>query len=87
MPFAASLRDILCIKQERVVGRDNCVRYEGRVLQVPEQRHRRHFVKVTVQVHEYPDGTIALFHGPRRLAGYTEDGTLIPEEKPMRSAA
>ena len=33
------------------------VRYEGRVLQIPEQRHPRHFVKVTVQVHEYPDGT------------------------------
>jgi hypothetical protein len=87
VPFAASLRDILCIKHERVVGRDNCVRYEGRVLQIPEQRHRRHFVKVTVQVHDYPDGTMALFHGPRRLAGYTADGTLITEENPTRSAA
>ena len=44
--------------------------FDGRVLQIPEQRHRRHFVKVTVQVHEYPDGTLAIFHGPRRLAGY-----------------
>ena len=87
VPFAAGLRDILCVKHERVVGRDNCVRYEGRALQIPEQRHRRHFVKATVQVHEYPDGMIALFHGPRRLAGYTEDGTLIPEENQTRSAA
>jgi hypothetical protein len=31
---------------------------------------------VTVQVHEYPDGTLAVFHGPRRLAGYRSDGTL-----------
>jgi hypothetical protein len=46
------------------------VRYNGRVLQIPEQRHRHHFVKVTIQVHDYHDGTIALFHGPRRLAGY-----------------
>ncbi len=82
MPFAAGLRDILCIKHERVVGRDNCVRYDGRILQIPEQRHRHHFVKVTVQVHEYPDGTMALFHGPRRLAGYTADGSLIAEENP-----
>jgi hypothetical protein len=37
VPFAASLRDILCIKHDRVVSRDNCVRYEGRVLQIPEQ--------------------------------------------------
>src|SRR5271165_1123147 len=87
VPFAAGLRDILCVKHERVVGRDNCVRYDGRVLQIPEQRHRHHFVKVTVQVHEYPDGAIALFHGPRRFAGYTEDGTLIPEDEQTRSAA
>jgi len=87
VPFAASLRDVLCVKHERVVGRDNCVRYDGRILQIPEQRHRRHFVKVTVQVHEYPDRTIALFHGPRCLAGYTEDGTLIPQENQTRSAA
>jgi transposase len=87
VPFAAGLQDILCIKHERVVGRDNCVRYNGRVLQIPEQRHRHHFVKVTIQVHDYPDGTIALFHGPRRLAGYTADGALIPEEAQTKSAA
>ena len=87
VPLATGLRDILCIKHERVVGRDNCVRYDGRILQIPEQRHRHHFVKVTIQVHEYPDGTIALFHGPRRLAGYTADGALIPEENPTKAAA
>jgi hypothetical protein len=84
---AAGLRDILCIKHERVVGRDNCVRYAGRILQIPEQRHRHHFVKAKVQLHEYPDGTMALFHGPRRLAGYTVDATLIQQEVLARSAA
>ena len=77
VPFLGALRDILCIRHERTVSNDNCVRYEGRVLQIPEQPHRRHFVRVTVQVHEYPDGTLAIFHGPRRLAGYRPDGTLL----------
>jgi len=86
-PFLGALHDILCIRHERVVGNDNCVRYEGRVLQIPEQRHRRHFVKVTVQVHEYPDGTLAIFHGPRRLARYRSDETLIEEDAVTRSAA
>jgi hypothetical protein len=63
------------------------VRYAGRVLQIPEQRHRQHFVKVTVQVHEYPNGTLAISHGPRRLAGYRPDGTLIEEDAATRSAA
>src|SRR5215217_7422866 len=56
VPFVGALEDILCVQAERVVGNDNTVRYAGRVLQIPEQRHRRHFVKATVRVHEYPDG-------------------------------
>ena len=87
VPFLGALRDILCIRHERVVGNDNTVRYEGRVMQIPQQRHRRHFVKVRVQVHEYPDRTLAVFHGPRRLAGYHPDGTLINEDAATRSAA
>jgi hypothetical protein len=57
------------------------------VLQIPEQRHRRHFVKVTVRVHEYPDGRLAVFHGPRRLADYDPDGRLIDQARPTRTAA
>jgi hypothetical protein len=35
VPFLSALRDVLCIRHERVVGNDNCARYEGRVLQIP----------------------------------------------------
>jgi hypothetical protein len=34
-------------------------------------------VKVPVRVHAYPDGTLAVFHGPRCLARYHADGQLI----------
>ena len=77
VPFAGNLEDILCIQEERVVGNDNTVRYKNRTLQIPADRHRHHYVKVTVRVHEYPDGGLALFHGPRRLAVYSAGGTLI----------
>ena len=76
VPFVGALDDILCIKEERVVSRDNCVRYNNRVLQIPEQTHRRHYVKATVRVHEYPDGGLAVFHGPRCLARYRPTGEL-----------
>jgi hypothetical protein len=66
----ASLTDILCIEQERVVARDNTVAYEGRTLQLPQSPVRAHYVKVHIKVHEYPDGTLAVFHGPRCLARY-----------------
>jgi hypothetical protein len=79
VPFAGTLEDILCVQEERQVGNDNTVRYQRRVLQLPADRHRRHYVKASVRVHEYPDGTLAVFHGPRRLARYSASGTLLDE--------
>jgi transposase len=77
VPFAGNLEDILCIQEERVVGNDNTVRYKNRTLQIPADRHRHHYVKATVRVHEYPDGSLAVFHGPRRLATYSADGSFV----------
>lgn len=81
------LEDILCIQEERQVGRDNTVRYKGLCLQIPEQTHRHHFVKATVRVHEHADTSLVIFHGPRRLACYHPDGTLRSEETDAKSAA
>ena len=78
--FAGSLADILCVQEERVVSNDNTVRYKGRTLQIPANRHRHHYVKARVRVHEYPDATLAVFHGPRCLARYRADCSLIETE-------
>ncbi len=75
VPFVGELADILCVQEERVAGHDNCVRYQGLALQIPEQRHRRHYVRANVRVHHYPDGRLAIFHGPRKLADYGPDGS------------
>jgi hypothetical protein len=80
VPFVGALAEILCVQADRVVGNDNCVRYNGLSLQIPEQQHRHHFVKATVRVHHYADGSLAVFHGPRCLARYKPDGQLVPEE-------
>ena len=85
VPFAGALDDILCVHADRVVGNDNTVRYRGLTLQIPPDRHRHHYVKARVRVHEYPDRTLALFHGPRCLARYNADGE--PIETPTRQAA
>jgi len=71
------LAEILCVQEERVVAKDNTVHYHRQRLQIPQDPHRFHYVKVTVRVHEYPDGTLAVFHGPRCLARYHADGRLI----------
>ncbi len=70
VPYAADLRNILCAQEDRIVGGDNCVRYGGRVLQIPEHTHRRHFVRATVRVHEYSDGSLAIFSGPIAIARF-----------------
>ena len=87
VPFLGDVANILCARHDRIVANDNCIRFEGLILQIPEQRHRRHFVKATVCVHHYPDGSLALFHGPRRLADYTAAGDLIGKEVSNQSAA
>ena len=88
VPFVGDLANILCVQEERVVGRDNTVRYAGLVLQIPQSRHRQHYVKARVRVHEQEDGSLALFHGPRCLARYDAAGQLQePIAEETRSAA
>ena len=70
---------------ERTVSNDNTVRYKRLALQIPAGRRRRHYVKARVRVHEYPDGTMAVFHGPRCLARYHADGQ--PIDSQTREAA
>lgn len=74
-----ALAEVLCVQGERQVGRDNCIAWEGRSLQIPPQRHRQHYVRAMVRVHEYPDGRLAIFDGPRCLARYTHDGVLLAD--------
>jgi transposase len=69
----AQWRDILCIQEERVVAPDNTVSFKGRRLQIPPHPARAHFVRAKVRVHEYPDGALAIFHGPRCLVRWLKD--------------
>ena len=70
-------REILCSVEERTVGNDNTIAWEGRRLQLPHSRLRPHFVKARVRVHAYPDGGSSVFLGPHRLASYTAEGAII----------
>lgn len=80
-----SLDDILCEQFERTVGKDNCVNFDGFTLQIPSDKHRCHYVKAKVRVHRYSDGTLGIFHGPRKLASYDEKGTYQKQE--LKNAA
>jgi len=73
---AQAWRDILCIQEERVVGNDNTVKWKRLSLQIPPSPLRPHFVRAKVRVLEYPDGRLAVFWGPHRLADYDALGTI-----------
>ena len=70
------LDEILCVQEERQVMNDNCVSYRTLKLQIPPSPMRAHFVKARVKVHVYPDGSHALFHGPKCIGRYDEKGTI-----------
>ena len=70
------LDEILCVQEERQVGNDNCVSYRTLKLQLPESRMRPHFVRARVKVHVYADGSHAVFHGPRCIGRYDENGAI-----------
>ena len=78
MPYIGpQLDDILCERYERTVQHDNCVKFENQVLQIPKDEYRCNYIKAKVWVHCHLDGTIAIFHGPRRLANYDSKGQLL----------
>ena len=81
------LAQILCIEEERVVARDNTIAFARLRLQLPKSPIRHHFVKATVKIRQYPDGTLAVFHGPRRIARYMPDGAAIEDTCPIRQVA
>ena len=82
-----SLNEILCEIHDRVVQKDNTVRYETRILQIPAQDTRYHYVKAQVEVRAYLDGTLAVFYGPLCLGRYDQSGGLMANLKDDRQAA
>ena len=79
--MGTNLDDILCEQHERTVSSDNCVSFEGKTLQIPTDEYRCNYIRVKVRVHRYTDGSMAVFHGPRKLADYDFKGQLKERRK------
>ena len=79
--LGTNLDDTLCEQHERTVSHDNCVSFEGKTLQIPRDEYRCNYIRVKVRIHLYTDGSMAIFHGPRKLADYDCNGQLKGKEK------
>ena len=88
VPFiSGNLPDILCEQHDRKVDNDNCVSFEGMTLQIAADEFRYYYVRTTVRVHRYVDDTLALFHGPRKLAVFDAKGKSATKTEVIRLAA
>jgi len=74
---AVDLRLVLSRQHERTVRNDSTVSFERLVLQLPPTRHRAHYVRCPVLVHEFPDDTLGISYQGRLLARYNRQGTLL----------
>jgi hypothetical protein len=82
-----SLDEVLCVKEDRVVQKDNTVRYETLVLQIPPQPNRHHYVKAEIEVRKYLDHTLGIFYGHQCLGRYDQAGNLLSSQNKREKAA
>jgi transposase len=81
-PLVSKLPDVLCVKEQRSVGLDGCVQWNGRVLQVREAGSLR-----AVEVWERFDGSLELLGDGRRLAWSELDEQALRQKREAKKRA
>jgi transposase len=78
---------VLSSKHQRIVRNDNTVTFQNLILQLPSTRHRIHFVRCPVTVHQFSNGTLGISYQGRLLARYdASGGPLHPSPSKERAA-
>jgi transposase len=76
--FAPCVRNdldrVFSVQTERVVNRDNTVRYGNMILQIDKQDWRRSMEGCQVIVYQHLDDTITIGFGPQELGRYSAEG-------------
>jgi len=67
LPKGLSLKDIFCLKDERMVAGDNTISYQGRIFQIRPNEYRSSYYKAKVEIHEYLDDSISIFYQGKKL--------------------
>jgi hypothetical protein len=79
---------VLSSQHERVVRNDNTITFKNLILQLPSPRHRIHFVRCPVTVHQFSNGTLGISYQGRLLARYdAAGGPLQPSPNKERAAS
>ena len=65
------LEEVLCVREERVVGQDWCVRWMNRWLQIGQEHRELRLPRRRVMLKALADGRLVMEHGQKRLS-FTE---------------
>ena len=69
------MRDVLCLKHEAGMHGGERLLVNGSALETPEHARRRVHPGREYRIHEYEDGSCALFHGRERVTAIEPTGT------------
>ena len=72
--MTSSINRIFSVQQERVVAKDNTVRWGERVWQLERTRWRGTLAGCRVTICEHLDGQVSIVYGPHVVGRYTAEG-------------
>lgn len=76
----ADLEKIFSRQEHRVVGNDNTVRYQRKLLQIERQKFRYSMARCRVLVCEHLDGKLSVYYGPHLVGRYDAQGQFLAEQ-------
>lgn len=87
VPPGLTLGEVLCVQETRSVGRDWCVSYEGRVLQLDQRHEKLALAGRRITVLELAEGGLRLMYRGRRLRWRAAAARALPRQEPPQPAA
>ena len=75
---------VFSIQYERVVNKDNTVRWDNLLLQIEPTRLRSTMANLDVIVYQHLDGTLSIGYGPHTVGWYTASGEPLQSTSPRR---
>lgn len=71
------LREVFCLKAELQIDHDGDFHYRGKSFRIGRHTTERSLTQGRLRVHEYQDGSFAVFHGRKAISQYGTDGRRI----------
>jgi hypothetical protein len=69
------IEQALCFHQQRTVGKDNTVSFEGTIFQIPKKSPHRSYAKKRIDVHVLLDGAVEFFYQKEKIARFDSKTT------------